>query len=103
MKAFSLMLRSALFCGVLLLAAPMAADAGPVDDALSKAVEKQLMSGATGFDATNISVSSKDGVVRLLGEVNNLDDVKAIEDAAMAVPGVKRIDNEISVTGNEGS
>ena len=42
-------------------------------------------------------VNGLDGVVRLRGEVQRMSEVRQIEEAAMSVPGVKRVQNEIDV------
>ena len=100
MKVFSFVLRSALFCGILLFAAPLIASAGPADDALAKSVEQKLMQGGTNFDATNIIVNSDNGAVNLRGEVKSEKEKRMIEDAAKMVPGVKSVTSEIDVMKN---
>lgn len=107
MKKISL-IASALVIAVLLVAAPQfAGAASPDDDALARAVSEKLMSDKE-FDATSIIVTAKDGVVLLRGESTETDVEKdkaaeeAMKQSAMGVPGVKRVDIDIT-SGNAGS
>lgn len=92
--------RAAALVAVLLLAAPIAASANPADEALAKKVSEQLMENKS-FDATNIIVTAKEGVVQLRGEVKKASDLKAIEEAAKGIPGVQRVETEVDVMGQK--
>ena len=103
MKLFSFFMRAALVA-MLLIAAPYAADAAsPADEALAKAVSEKLMDGKNNFDATSVIVTAEDGVVYLRGELTQNQGqgaIKRMENAAMEVPGVKRVDADIDVAGD---
>ena len=101
MRYLSFFMRAALLA-VVLIAAPSIADAASsADNALAKAVSEKLMEGSNDFDATNIIVTSEDGVVNLRGETPDGKSIKRMEDIAQSVPGVKRVESQIDVT-NQG-
>ena len=97
MKIISHVFRLVAFCGIIALAAPLAAVAAPGDNAITKAVENTLMKGGTPFDATDVIVSTKDGVVSLRGDVKTAQEAMQIKNAAEAVPGVKQVNSTIDV------
>lgn len=97
MKHLSLFARAALVA-VILVAAPSFSDAAsPSDDALAQAVSDKLMDGENNFDATSIIVTSEDGVINLRGEAQSRGAIKRMEAVAAKVPGVKRVESQISV------
>lgn len=96
MKHLYTVARVATLAAVLLIAAPMVASAASSDEALAKEVSAQLMDNKK-FDATNIIVTAKDGVVHLRGEVQKASEAKAMEEAAKGVPGVQGVEAQIDV------
>ena len=67
------------------------------DTDLTRQVKSRLASMSTLQDA-NINVSTTAGKVTLTGTVTSKDQEKAAEDAAKAIPGVKKVDNDLSVS-----
>lgn len=102
MKMMSYVFRLFVFCGIIALAAPLVSVAASNDSAINKAVEDTLMKGGTNFDATDVIVNTKDGVVSLRGDVKTAKEAMAIKNAAEAVPGVKQVHSTIDVKDNIG-
>lgn len=82
----------------LLIASPQAASAVTPDETLAQQVAKQLMENKN-FDATDITVTAKDGIVHLRGQMRKGSEVKAMREAAKAVPGVKGVETQVDVAG----
>lgn len=97
MRRTSYFLRAFVFCGALLLAAPVIVNAAPGDENITKAVQHKLMGSGTDFDATNIIVNTDNGEVYLRGSVKRPDEVQRIKNAAEMVPGVKSVKTQIDV------
>ncbi|CAK7064484.1 MAG: hypothetical protein DELT_01583 [Desulfovibrio sp.] len=101
MKALTIFIRTAAFLAVILLAAPQFAAASPADDqALQDAVADKLMKSKS-FDATSVIVNAKDGAVELRGHVIDMKEVTLIKEATESVPGVRSVNTEIDVIGNQ--
>ena len=101
MKSLSFIAKSLALLAVLLLAGPQFVAANSSDDAaLTRAVQKKLMSG-TGFDATSVIVTSEGGVVHLRGSVNTDNEVEPMKTAAESVPGVRRVETQIDVNNSD--
>jgi len=67
------------------------------DTDLTRQVQSRLASMSNLQDA-NINVSTTAGKVTLTGTVTSKDEEKAAEEAAKAIPGVKKVDNDLSVS-----
>jgi len=67
------------------------------DTDLTRQVKSRLASMSNLQDA-NINVSTTAGKVTLTGTVTSKDEEKAAEDAAKQIPGVKTVDNDLSVS-----
>ena len=67
------------------------------DTDLTRQVQSRLSSMSNLQDA-NINVSTTAGKVTLTGTVTSKDQEKAAEEAAKAIPGVKKVDNDLSVS-----
>ena len=68
----------------------------PQDEALTAKVT-QAVSHAAAVDANSINVQTRDGVVQLSGFVKSEEARDAALKAAVAVPGVDRVRNELAV------
>lgn len=79
-------------------AGPLATDANenPGDAQLTSKVINAL-AGDAGLQAVKIDIDSNSGVVRLKGMVNNDDTKKRVQEVAQAVPGVKWVQNQLSI------
>ena len=64
---------------------------------LTRQVQSRLSSMSNLQDA-NINVSTTAGKVTLTGTVTSKDQEQAAEEAAKAIPGVKKVDNDLSVS-----
>lgn len=70
----------------------------PVDDHLIKqGIQQQLASA--GADTTDVVIDVTDGVVGLRGRAESADDIKKIELAAMAAPGVDEVQSWLHLPG----
>lgn len=80
---------------LLLAAAPALAQS---DELLATAVHEALANDRR-VDAEQVRVEARaqDGAVRLLGEVDTQKEREAAGEVARRVPGVRRVDNELSV------
>jgi hyperosmotically inducible protein len=67
------------------------------DDDLTKQVKSRLSSMSDLQDA-NINVSTMAGKVTLTGTVSSKDEEKSAKSAAEAIPGVKKVDDDLSVS-----
>lgn len=67
------------------------------DDDLTKQVKSRLTSMSNLQDA-NINVSTMDGKVTLTGTVTSKDEENAAKTAAKSIPGVKKVDDDLSVS-----
>jgi len=67
------------------------------DDDITKQVKSQLSSMSNLKDA-NINVSTMEGKVTLTGTVASKDEENAAKSAAKGVPGVKKVDDDLSVS-----
>lgn len=85
----------ALACALLLAACEGKAPR-PKTAALADRVKNALVSEA-GPEAQALEVESNEGVVRLKGRVNSPDTRQRAHEAAKKVPGVKWVQNQISV------
>ncbi|OTA42274.1 MAG: hypothetical protein A6D92_00405 [Symbiobacterium thermophilum] len=66
------------------------------DEQLAKQVKEALLA-QTDSAGIDVQVSARDGTVRLHGVVDALSHKSAAEEIARRVPGVRRIDNDITV------
>jgi hyperosmotically inducible protein len=66
------------------------------DKALARQVRRQLVH-TKGIDASEVTVGVKDGVVLLRGILNDAEQVERVEAAVRKVPGVKSVDNQLTV------
>jgi len=67
------------------------------DDDITKQVKSRLTSMSNLQDA-NINVSTMAGKVTLTGSVSSKDEEKAAKSAAEGIPGVKKVDDDLSVS-----
>jgi hyperosmotically inducible protein len=75
-----------------------AANAGDkIDDATITAKVKTALIGETGMNALHINVDTANGVVTLSGTVDSPSSVERATQVAMAVQGVKLVDNRLTV------
>jgi len=70
------------------------------DEQLAKQVKEALLA-QTDSAGIDVQVSARDGTVRLHGVVDALSHKSAAEEIARRVPGVRRIDNDITVANEE--
>jgi osmotically-inducible protein OsmY len=66
------------------------------DELLATAVHEALAKDRR-VDAQQVRVQANDGTVRLLGEVDTNEERAAAETVATKVPGVRRVENQLSV------
>jgi hyperosmotically inducible protein len=66
------------------------------DKALAKQVRRQLVR-TKGVDASEVMVGVKDGTVLLRGRLDDAEQRERVESVVKAVPGVKSVDNQLSV------
>lgn len=85
----------ALACS-LLLAACDNKPPRPKTEALAEQVKAALVNEA-GPEADNLEVESNAGVIRIKGRVNSADTRQRAHEAAKKVPGVKWVQNQISI------
>lgn len=76
---------------------PMQATVAPSDQALSEKISKVLNEGRRLKKYENVSFYVSYGNVTLQGTVDTLDDKNQIKRDVLAVPGVRQIDNQITV------
>jgi len=74
------------------------AAAQPDDGMLAENV-KTALTKSPETQAFSINVESKEGIVRLIGAVDNAKAKEAASTVALSVEGVKDVQNEITVTG----
>jgi hyperosmotically inducible protein len=67
------------------------------DDDITKQVKSRLSSMSNLQDA-NINVSTMAGKVTLTGSVSSKDQENAAKSAAQGIPGVKKVDDDLSVS-----
>jgi hyperosmotically inducible periplasmic protein len=67
------------------------------DDDITKQVKSRLSSMSNLQDA-NINVSTMEGKVTLTGSVSSKDQENAAKAAAQGIPGVKKVDDDLSVS-----
>lgn len=67
------------------------------DDDITKQVKSRLASMSNLQDAT-INVSTQEGKVTLTGSVSSKDQENAAKSAAQGIPGVKKVDDDLSVS-----
>jgi hyperosmotically inducible protein len=67
------------------------------DSDLTRQVQSRLASMSNLQDA-NINVSTMEGKVTLTGTVASKDEEKSAKSAAEAIPGVKKVDDDLSVS-----
>jgi hyperosmotically inducible periplasmic protein len=67
------------------------------DDDITKQVKSRLSSMSSLQDA-NINVSTMEGKVTLTGSVSSKDQENAAKSAAQGIPGVKKVDDDLSVS-----
>ena len=68
-----------------------------VDDATITARVKTALMGNADTDAVQINVSTREGIVRLIGFVSDADEKHIAENLAIDVVGVRRVDNELEL------
>lgn len=66
------------------------------DELLATAVHEALAKDRR-VDAQQVRVEAQEGAVRLLGEVDSSREREAAGEIARRVPGVRRVDNELTV------
>ena len=66
------------------------------DELLATAVHEALAKDRR-VDAEQVRVEAREGAVRLLGEVDSNQERDAAGEVARRVPGVRRVDNELTV------
>jgi hyperosmotically inducible protein len=74
--------------------------ASETDDRIESSFKKTYVY-KTYLKDEHININSKDGVVTLTGSVANESHKPMAADTAEALPGVKRVDNEIKITGDQ--
>jgi len=72
------------------------------DDRIRDDINDRLTDDAW-LDASNINIEVKDSEVTLNGKVNNRDDKRRAEDLAEAISGVRHVQNNLRVEGNDSS
>ena len=81
------------FLALLVLATPALPQS---DELLATAVHEALAKDRR-VDAEQVRVEAREGAVRLLGEVDTNKERDAAGEVARRVPGVRRVDNELTV------
>ncbi|WP_169708811.1 BON domain-containing protein [Trinickia terrae] len=66
------------------------------DKALANQIHRQLVH-TKGIDASEVMVGVKDGTVLLRGRLDNAEQREQVESVVKAVPGVKSVDNQLTV------
>jgi osmotically-inducible protein OsmY len=90
------MIRGGVAAAVLVVLLAVAAARAAPDAALATAVHERLAADRK-VDAQQVRVEAEGGVVQLLGEVDSEAERKAAGAAAAKVPGVRRVDNRLTV------
>jgi osmotically-inducible protein OsmY len=72
------------------------ANPSAVDKALAKQVRRQLVR-TKGVDASEVMVGVKEGAVLLRGRLDNSEQKERVESVVRAIPGVKSVDNQLTV------
>lgn len=85
--------------GLAIMAITVPLHANDTDDNIESSFKKSFVY-KTYLDKEHIKVSSKDGVVTLTGDVSNESYKPIAQDTAEAIPGVKRVDNRIEISGD---
>ncbi len=67
------------------------------DAAISDAVRAGIDADSVIVNPGEISVSVDQGVVTFTGEVGNSSEVERVEQIALAIPGVTKVDNQLTV------
>ena len=67
------------------------------DDDVTRQVKSRLAS-MSDLQGANINVSTTEGKVTLTGTVTSKDQEKSAKAAAQAIPGVKKVDDDLSVS-----
>ena len=67
------------------------------DDDVTRQVKSRLAS-MSDLQGANINVSTTEGKVTLTGTVSSKDQEKSAKAAAQAIPGVKKVDDDLSVS-----
>ncbi|PTY04729.1 hypothetical protein DB347_18665 [Opitutaceae bacterium EW11] len=84
----------------LLLAGTGLARADDRDDQIEKTFKASHVY-KTDLQKTDLSIDSENGVVDLKGSVENEDQKRLAEDTVRGIPGVVRVENRLTVTGNQ--
>jgi hyperosmotically inducible protein len=66
------------------------------DKALARQVRRQLVR-TKGVDASEVAVGVRDGAVLLRGRLNDAGQIARVEAAVKTVPGVKSVDNQLTL------
>jgi len=73
----------------------------PVNDTWITTKVKSELAVADGVSATEISVDTTNGVVKLSGKVDSKEEIKKAADVAKKVKGVKKVDSSGLSVGND--
>jgi hyperosmotically inducible periplasmic protein len=73
----------------------------PVNDTWITTKVKSELAVADGVSATEISVDTTNGVVKLSGKVDSKDEIKKAAEVAKKVKGVKKVDSSGLTVGND--
>ncbi len=76
---------------------PMDQSNTKADINITRAIRKSIMKHHLSTDAKNIKIITVNGDVTLRGPVNSDAEVKQIDKLAKAVPGIKKLDNQLEV------
>jgi hyperosmotically inducible periplasmic protein len=72
-----------------------------LDRSISARVREAVISeDALSGSAKNLSISTSDGVVTLRGPVQSAREKDRVGELAMEIDGVKRVDNQLSISGD---
>lgn len=77
--------------------------ASNISDSAMTAQVRVRISTATGLEDSDINVSTRDGVVTLDGEVIDMNARSTAEREAKSVDGVRSIQNNLEISGNDGA
>ena len=67
------------------------------DIKITAQVKSKLASDVQVSTITNVDVNTTNGVVTLTGQVSNEDVKKKVEEVALTVPNVRRVNNQLQV------
>ncbi len=67
------------------------------DIKITAQVKSKLASDVQISTITNVDVNTTNGVVTLTGQVSNEDVKKKVEEVALSVPNVRRVNNQLQV------